>query len=154
MRVAFPLAVLLAPLLTAAGLAVYTAAAETRGQVPFSNGRARNAAEAAGMGDAAAVLRFVRRGEDPMRIRLVRPHIISSAVQHVSLLEAAVWSPRSALIEVLDREGVIPDRRTREELFCLARDARRGGVEEYLAPSVGSVQCEAGAALGRIEARN
>jgi hypothetical protein len=127
------------------------AAGERRGGHPFSAPPLRNSAEAAATGDAAAVLRFLRMGDDPTRIHLVRPEIISSQILKVTTVEAAMWSQHFEMIQLLDQEGAIVDPDQRRELACLAADRDMPEVAAYLAADV---QCVRGAAIDRIIARS
>src|SRR5512138_1841448 len=78
-------------------------ALELLGRTPFSIGPFRNVAEAAGMGAASEVLRLLGTGEDPNRVLPIRREIISSSVTRATALEAAIWSRRRELVELLDR---------------------------------------------------
>ena len=98
----------------------------------FDAYRPVNIAEAAGMGDAADVLRRLYAGENPQQVYRVRPHIISPSVQHATLLEAAMWSRRVQMFVMLDRAGVVGHDSTREALVCLAQDLGVVEVAEYL----------------------
>jgi hypothetical protein len=108
---------------------------EVAGRTPFSHGPARNVAEAAGMGNASEVLRFLWLGGDPNQITDVRPHIISSQIVRVTALEAAVWSRRVQLLELLDRQGAIIGEHTRAHLACLASDINAADIVEYFVAS-------------------
>jgi hypothetical protein len=110
-----------------------------------------NSAEAAGSGNAAAMLRYMRAGEDPTREYPLRPEIISSSVLFATTLEAAMWSRQEAMFRLLDREGVIVGDDQRRFLACLAKDLDLPGVLEYLAPS--GVECVEGEAQARVLAR-
>ena len=142
------LACLVAPCLIGTTLLTATMVGELNGATPFSEGGPRNGAEAAAMGDAAALVRFIRRGENPLQAHRVRPHIISGAVQRASTLEAAAWSRRTELIRLLDREGVIVGTDTRRELACLASDLDLPEMAAYLVPD--DLACHEGEARQRV----
>ena len=125
---------------------------EMSGTTPFSDGPPRNVAEAAGTGQVAAVLRFLRAGEDPTRFWPVRPDLISSTVTRPTGLEAAVWTG-SGLMELLDRRGYIRDEGTRQHLTCLAKDIGKQEVVVYLSPGR-TPSCEPGAALETVRDRS
>jgi hypothetical protein len=129
------------------------AARELSGTTPLSYGPARNVAEAAGRGEVSEVLRFLRDGQDPKDVWLVRPEILSSAVTRASGLEAAIWGGRQPLIELLDRRGFIADAATRHHLACLAKDIGSGDVAAYLSPGVDPA-CETGAAFAILKERS
>ena len=115
--------------------------------------RPLNIAEAAGEGNAAEVVRRLRLGEDPNRVYPVRPHIIPLPVTMTTAVEAAVWSRRVGLMDLLEREGVILGGRSRTELACLAGDVGADEIAAYL--SKGQLPaCEPEAALARIVARS
>jgi hypothetical protein len=112
----------------------------------------RNSAEAAAMGSAHEVLRFLRRGDDPRQVQTLSPAIISSSVQRATTIEAAVWAREPAMIHLLDREGAIPQGAERTALACLAVDLDLGDVAAYLAPG-GVGACMPGEAVERVMAR-
>ena len=143
---------LAAPLAMAAAMLVVIAIGERVGATPFGGLVPANSAEAAGMGSAAHVLRFLRMGEDPNREYPVRSEIISSAVLRTTTLEAAMWSRQVELVELLDREGAIVGQEQRRALACLAADLRADDIVEYLAPE-GVAFCEQGKAFERVLAR-
>jgi hypothetical protein len=122
---------------------------ELMGRTPFAVGPFRNVAEAAGIGAASEVLRLLGAGEDPTRVQPVRSEIISSSVRHATALEAAVWSRRRELVELLDRRGAIVDSDTRRHLTCLAGDLDVGEIVDYLSPGR-SPACVRGDALGVV----
>jgi hypothetical protein len=127
---------------------------ELRGETPFSYGPVRNIAEAAAMGHASEVLRFLGDGQDPNKVWPVRRDIISSTITRVTALEAAIWSRRVQLIELLDRQGAIDDE-SRRHLTCLANDLE-SPVEEivrYLAPQ-GPLNCPPGQAIAAVLERS
>lgn len=110
-----------------------------------------NIAEAAGLANASEVLRLLRSGADPARVMPARPEIISSAVPHISALEAAVWSRHVELVHMLDDEGVIVgDERRR--LACLAADLQVGDIVDYLSPEA-PPDCMAGQVEQEIRSR-
>jgi hypothetical protein len=110
-----------------------------------------NSAEAAAAGDAARALRFLRMGDDPTRIHVIRPEVISARVQRATTVEAAMWSGHAEMVRALDREGAIVDPDQRRELACLALDLDMPEVADYLAPER---TCVKGAAVARIVARS
>ena len=111
-----------------------------------------NIAEAAGMANAADVVRRLRLREDPHRIYPVRPEILTSTVTRATAPEAALWSRQVELLRLLDREGALLGGSVRQELTCLALDIGTSELAEYLTP--GGAECEPGAALARLEARS
>jgi hypothetical protein len=125
---------------------------ELSGTTPLSNGPVRNVAEAAGAGQVAEVLRFLRDGEDPRRFWPVRPDIISAYVTRPTGLEAALWGGRG-LVELLDRRGFIRDDETRAHLACLARDIGNRDLVAYLSKD-GAASCESGAAFAAVKDRS
>ena len=143
---------LLVPLCAAmAGIGLITAG-ERVGAAPFAGSAPQNSAETAGLASAGDVLRLPRKGEDPRRVYVVRPEIISSAVRRATTLEAAMWSRQLELVQLLDRQGSF-DQGARAALACLATDLRIDDIVEYLAPD-GAGHCEPGKALGRVLARS
>jgi hypothetical protein len=114
-----------------------------------------NIAEAAGLANAAEVLRLLRSGEDVSRVLPVRPEIISSSIPQISALEAAVWSRHVELIHMLDDQGVILGGQ-RHRLACLAADLKIDDIVKYLSPDAPPA-CVAGQVeqeiLGRAEQR-
>jgi hypothetical protein len=147
-----PVAVLAVPPVVGTFILLAFAVAETRGAYPFSYTPPANVAEAAGMGLASEVLRYIRAGQDPRNIYDVRPDIISSSITKVTALEAAVWSRRTRLIELLEGEGAL-DEDSRQHLTCLAEDI---GADELVGALAADrrAPCIAGAAAGVIEARS
>lgn len=118
-----------------ATLAVITfTALELLGRTPSSIGPVRNIAEAAASGTASEVLRLLGSGEDPNRVWPVRRDIISSTATRVTALEAAMWSRRAQMVELLDRQGAIVDEQTRHHVTCLASDLLAQEIVEYLSP--------------------
>jgi hypothetical protein len=128
------------------------AAAERRGATPFAGLVPRNSAEAAGLGRAAEVLRFLEDGQDPHAVYPVRPEILSSAILRATTVEAAMWSRQLELIKLLEREGAIDGGVEREALACLAADLEIDDVVAHLAPQ-GVSGCAPGQALARVVAR-
>jgi hypothetical protein len=128
---------------------------DSRGEPPLSDGPARNVAEAAALGQASEVLRFLRAGQDPHRVWPVRRDIVSSTITQVTALEAAVWSRRVELIELLDREGAIGDRGSRRHMGCLASDLPSAVEEivEYLSKDA-PLDCPRGEALAAVVERS
>lgn len=145
-------AALLAPLCVAAAGIVWVAVGERTGASPFAGLEARNGAEAAALGRAGDLLRFLQRGEDPHDVYAVRPEVMSSAILRATTLEAAMWSRQLEMIQLLDREGTIDTDRERRALACLAADLKIEDVVDYLAPE-GIDDCEPGQALERVVAR-
>ena len=83
MTIRLPVAValaLLAPLGVATLGVLTVAAGEHAGATPFAGLVPRNSAEAAGLGRAAELLRFLKEGQDPRAVYPVRPEILSSAI--------------------------------------------------------------------------
>ena len=111
----------------------------------------QNSAEAAAAGDAARVLRFLRMGDDPTRIHLVRPYLISPDIIKVTTMEAAMWSRELGMIRLLDGEGAIVDPDQRRDLACLAFDLDLPDVKEYLGHAA---TCVRGLTLKRLAARS
>jgi hypothetical protein len=137
--------------LVTAGVA-WVGLGETVGARPFAGLTPMNSAEAAALGRAADLLRFLRAGEDPRRVYRIHRDVISPAVLRATTLEAAVWSRQAALIELLDTEGAIQGDEERRAVACLAADLDVDDVVEYLAP-LGVTHCEPGRALERVLAR-
>jgi hypothetical protein len=135
----------------AGALLVCFIVSELAGYTPFLYTTPRNMAEAAGLGMAADVLRFLRAGDDPSAIQVVRPEIISSNVTHVTTLEAAMWGRELSLVRLLDREGAIQGD-ARRHLACVAEAIRAADIAAYLAPPGGD-SCDIHATMAAIEAR-
>jgi len=154
-RVSKMLALAVAVPLVSATIAVVTfSGLELRGDTPLSDGPVRNVAEATAMGQASEVLRFLAAGEDPNQIWPVRSDIISSTISRVTALEAAVWSRRAQLVELLDRQGAFVNDESRRHVACLASDLESPVEEivEYLFPE-GRPTCTAGQALALVRER-
>lgn len=132
--------------------AIVFTAFEWSGQTLSSEGPLRNLAEAAAVGSASEVVRFLQAGEDPNTLVDVRPFAISSSIHRVTGLEAAVWYRSSELMQLLDRAGAIRDDETRHRLTCLAMDLRVEDIVKYLAPD-GAPPCVPGQVVAEIEAR-
>jgi hypothetical protein len=140
------------PALATAGIVCFSLA-EISGRTPFSSGPPANIAEAAGLGSGAELLRLLREGQDPHAVLPLSPDVISTTVTRASAVEAAVWSRRFQVVELLDREGALKDPAQRHAVLCLARDV---GVEEIVAylAKTDSVPCEDGRALAAVQARS
>ena len=150
MRVASVQLVTAIPILAVVAGMLWVGVNERHGSNPLGAPPFRNSAEAAAAGDAAAVLRFLRMGDNPARIRAIRGDIISSGVR-ATTLEAAMWSRNIDMVRLLDREGAIVDREERPQLACLALDLDLPEVSNYLAADQ---VCARGVALERIIARS
>jgi hypothetical protein len=144
---------LLVPAVAAMVLLAFFAVAEMSGWTPLSYEPPANIAEAAGMAMESELLRFLRQGQDPSAVYEVRPDIISSSITRVTALEAAIWSRRVRMIDILEREGAIGSDETRRHLVCLAEDIRADELAEQLAPE-GAHDCAAGHASRYVEARS
>jgi hypothetical protein len=139
---------LLAPIGVATLGVLTVATGEHVGATPFAGLAPRNSAEAAGLGRAAELLRFLKDGQDPRAVYAVRPEILSSAILRATTVEAAMWSRQVEMIKLLEREGG----EERTALACLAADLKIDDVVEHLAPD-GLSRCEPGQALARVTAR-
>jgi hypothetical protein len=139
------------PLLAATGAMLWVAASERSDPAFFPLNGPRNSAEAAAMGNIAAMLQFLRIGNDPTRVYPVRPAIISPEVRWVTTLEAALWSKHEETIYILDREGFLVGEVQRRHLACLALDLEREEIAEYLAPAS---TCVEGEAMKHVVARD
>ena len=106
-------------------------AAESAGLEPMSLGYPRNIAEAAALGSAADMMRFLNEGAEPVRVYPLRREVISGAVRHASGLEAAIWSGQVELVQVLDERYPIP-LEERHRMICLARELGAADIESYL----------------------
>lgn len=137
---------------TAATLAILGfAALETGGKPPLSV-HPQNLSEAAALGSAAETVRRLSLGDSPYRIEAVRSELIASQVMHVTPLEAAVYSRRLELIQLLDSRGLLADDPLRRTLACLAADIGAADIAEHLARGR-ALDCEAGTTHLRIRAR-
>jgi hypothetical protein len=143
---------LVAPIAAATVGILSVVAGERHGASPFAGLVPRNSAEAAGLGRAAELLRFLRDGQDPHAVYPVRSEILSSAILRATTVEAAMWSRQLELIKLLEREGAIDGHEEREALACLAADLEIDDVVEHLAPE-GVSGCEPGQAIARVAAR-
>ena len=155
MTIRLPLAIalaLLAPIAVATVGVLTVATGERAGALPFAGLVPRNSAEAAGLGRAAELMRFLEAGQDPHEVHAVRPEILSSAILRATTVEAAMWSRQVELIKLLEREGVIDGSEERAALACLASDLGIDDIVEHLAPE-GLNGCEPGQALARVTAR-
>lgn len=155
MTIRLPVAIalaLLAPIGVATLGVLAVAAGEHAGATPFAGLVPRNSAEAAGLGRAAELLRFLKEGQDPRAVYPVRPEILSSAILRATTVEAAMWSRQVEMIKLLEREGAIDGSEERKTLACLAADLKIDDVVEHLAPD-GLSGCEPGQALARVTAR-
>lgn len=144
--------ILAVPIVTAVVVILAVIVSDRTGLAWWSNDAPRNIAEAAAMGRAAEVVRFLRFGDDPTRILFVRPQIAFPSPTHLTAFEGAVWSGSVPLLRLLQEEGVPLDDAARGRLACLAMDLERANVAAYLAPA-GEMQCEAGAAASEVMAR-
>jgi hypothetical protein len=104
------------------------------------------------MGRLSEVARFLSVGEDPNRIVIVRPHVISSSVTRVTALEAAVWHRSAAQMALFDRAGVVISPEVRHHLMCLAADLRVEEIVRYYAADR-APDCVPEQALSMITAR-
>lgn len=148
-----PVAVaLVAPVVGTVVLLLAFALSEVAGHTPVSYPAPRNLAEAAGMGTAAGVLRFLREGQDPNAIVAVGPEVISSSITRVTALEAAMWSRQVELVQLLDRHGAIDGAARRQYLACLGRNLGTDDIVAFLAPD-GVADCDADAVRKAIEDR-
>jgi hypothetical protein len=114
--------------------AIGVTAGERAGYTPLSSGGPANAAEAAAMGNASDVLRFLWQGQRFDQVQPLRPSIISPQVLQATPLEAAIWSRQLELVRLLDAHNAIVGDATRHHLACLAHDVRLVDVADYLAP--------------------
>jgi len=126
---------------------------ELGGVTLWSRGRPQNLAEAAGLGLGPEMLRFLRAGEDPAQVRSIRPEVISSTVTRASALEAAVWSGKGQVVELLQREGAIASPGRRRHAYCLAVDLDRQEIVAVLAKN-GAFECERGRTAEEVLARS
>jgi hypothetical protein len=140
-----------APPLLATALLLAVAGAELARRPLFIDAAPRNSAEAAALRDPAAMLQFLRRGDNPSRPYPVRPHIISSSVVRATTLEAALWARSVEMIHLLDRIGAIVDQDQRRQMACLAADLQLPEVQAYL---WAADACKPGEALRRVVARS
>ena len=142
---------LVLPIVVVTAGAVWVTAGERAGFAPMAGLSPVNGAEAAALGRAGEVFRFLRAGDDPRRVQPIRPEVISSSVRGATTLEAAVWSRQLEMIQLLEREGALTAA-DRHPLACLAADLEVEDVAEYLSPD-GHPPCEEDEALERVMAR-
>ena len=141
---------LVTPLIGATVMLLAVAAGERSNQSLFAYEAPRNGAEAAALGNAAALVGFLEAGEDPRQTYPLRPEAISSSVPRATTVEAAVLSRRVEMVVLLDNAGAVRDPALRQELACLARDIEQQGIADTLMPAAA---CEPGAALARWQER-
>jgi hypothetical protein len=87
-----------------------------------------------------------------LRVYDLRPDVISSVVLRATPMEAAVWSGRLPLVQLLDGGGAIQDDAHRREIACLAVDMEMDDMVEYLSPD-GPPDCVPREAYERVLAR-
>ena len=133
--------------------ALVVAAGERAGYTPLSEGPPRNAAEAAAMGKASDVLRYLLLGGSPTEVQTLRPDVISPQIVRATVPEAAIWSRQLGLIKLLDTRGALVGDGTRHRLACVAHDIRLDEVVEYLAPD-GLDACAADEGIAAVQARS
>ena len=146
-------AAVLVPVILGLGVVAAFTAGELGGSTVLFNQPPVNVAEAAGLGITSEVVRFMDLGQDPHRMYVVRPDIISSEITKVTGLEAAIWGRRIEMIRMLDSVGALHDPAMRRHLRCLAMDISLDAVAELLA-SPDQPPCEPGAAAESVRARN
>src|SRR5688500_10139722 len=105
---------------------------ERAGVRVFAAAGPSNLAEAAAAGRADDVVRRLRAGEEPLRVYDLHPDVISSVVLRATPIEAAVWSGRLPIVQLLDDGGAINDAAHRLEIACLAVDMEMDDMVEYL----------------------
>lgn len=88
------------------------------------------------MGRSGELLRFLREGQDPAAVYAVRPGVIASDVTQLTAFQAAVWSRRGQMVQLLDRAGVVTEAR-RTEMACLAEAMEVAEIVSYLAVDAG-----------------
>jgi hypothetical protein len=143
---------LLLPIAAATIIVLAFTIGEISGYTPASYPAPRNLAEATGMGIASEALRFLWQGEDPNQIVQIRPDIISSEITRVTALEAAIWSRRVRLVQMLERAGAIRGD-LRPYLACLASHLRAQEIVAHLGPA-GVVGCDPDDIIRGIQARS
>jgi hypothetical protein len=141
------------PNAVAVAIVLVFVAAELIGATPFSYRPPANLAEAAGMGIASEVLRYLRQGEEPGQVMPVRPDIISSEVTQVTALEAAIWSRRVQVVRLFERQGALSDPSARQHVACLSAYLRADEILEDLAPD-GLAGCDPAGTFEAIKARS
>ena len=124
------------------------AVAEAQGFVLVGDEPISDLAEAAAMGEPATVVRMIGAGEDPNRVRPVRPERVGA--NWASANEAAVLVQDLEMVRLLDAMGAIVGG-DRWRLACLAADLRHQRIVDYLMP--GGVTCDPGAAIGAVRGR-
>lgn len=142
----------LPPVLATAGI-VWFSLSELAGRTPLSSGAPANIAEAAGLGSGAEVMRMLREGQDPRAVLPLSRETISSTVTRASAIEAAVWSRKVQVVDLLDREGALADPEQRHHVLCLARDVGVDEIVVYLAKT-DPAPCEEGRAVAAVLARS
>jgi hypothetical protein len=142
-----------APIVVATLGVLWFAWHEVAGETPWSIGRPRNVAEAAGLGVGSEILRLLRDGQDPHRVWPVHRDVISSAVTRVTAPEAAVWSHKAQVMDLLERQGVLSRPDVRQHVLCLARDLQVGEIVDYLEGKGPAAPCVPGEALASVRAR-
>ena len=125
---------------------------EGAGGLLFAVPSPANIAEASALGRADLVYRYLRDGSDPLRIYPVDAHVISTAVRHVTPVEAAVWSRQVQMMQLYEAVGALRDPRTRRHVACLASDLDAQEIVEHL--SGAEPACAAEQAIGAIMARD
>jgi hypothetical protein len=134
-------------------LCVFAVGVGERTGVPvFAAAGPANLAEAAAGGRADDVVRRLRASEDPLRVYQLRPDVISSVVLRATPMEAAIWSGRLPVVQLLDGGGAIADAAHRREIACLAADMEMDDMVEYLSPG-GPPECVPRQAYERVLAR-
>jgi hypothetical protein len=141
------------PPVVAIGIVLAFVVAEVTGSTPFSYQPPANLAEAAGMGNAPEVRRYLELGQDPAQVMPVRPDIISSQITRVTPLEAAIWSRRGQLVRIFERAGALRDENTRQHVACLTAYLRVDEILEQIAPQ-GVAGCDPEKTFELIRARS
>lgn len=141
------------PALAATGVLTLNSLVERRGGLLFAIEPPRNSAEAAALGDAAATIRYLTHGEDPLAVHPIRPDAISSTMRRATTAEAMILSRRSQMLILLEDRGVLRDPAVRAALACLAADIGQNEAVGLLFASA-PPSCEPGAALQRVLARS
>jgi hypothetical protein len=139
------------PIMTASAAVLTVALTDGVSLAPGSSARPRNIAEAAVMGRAAEVVRFLRAGETPTKIYEVRGGVVGP-VRFVTAFEGAVWSGRAEMIRLLERESAALDAAARRHLTCLSLDVEQPHLAEYMTP-ISPPACESGRSLALLTAR-
>jgi hypothetical protein len=139
------------PVLVGLILVLGFAIAESSGRPLLTYRLPSNVAEAAGMGLASEVRRFMAEGQDPRLVYPIGTDVISSAISRATALEAAIWGRSSRILRVFDRAGLL-DGPTKEHLACLAVDVRAADLISSLTEG-NAPSCVAGAAVALVENR-